>query len=264
MFTINKLWFILFSFLISSCSIQQIVNYSKDEIYSLKYHLKYESDNPSRFIIYNGYVVSYNYKYRIPNFTYHKLTPFQISPQSGKQVKRRSSFYIDDYNLKRKSASNYDYKRSGFDKGHMVPAGDFYGNKILKDETFALTNICPQNPILNRGIWAYLEDRIRDKIIRFNKPAFIITGAIIDTMTCARIGLNHVGVPNYFYKIVFIPKLSLMYAFLFDNTITAYREKLENYQIKVDDIEGISGEDFFELLPDDFENKIESIIMIFQ
>ncbi len=91
----------------------------------------------------------------------------------------------------------------------MVPAGDFYSNQSLKDETFVLTNICPQNAVLNRGIWASLENSIREKIIKLNTEAYIITGSIFSSDSIHTIGIDKVGVPDYFYKIMLYTRENL-------------------------------------------------------
>lgn len=236
---------------------------SEQKEYYYVYHTKYESDSISNFIVYRGFVIKYLNEFRIPKFTYHKLTPEQISPTYGSKAKRRSSFFVDNIYTSYQSATNLDFKNSGYDRGHMVPAGDFYSDKSLKDETFVYFNVCPQNPVLNRTIWAFLENSIRDKILNFNKEAFIITGTIVDSINYYSIGPNKVVVPQYLYKIIFIPDLNVMYAFLFDNQIYEFLGSLEDYQVKVDFLEKLTCEDFFEKLPDEIENYLEATIIPF-
>lgn len=243
---------------------QQILPLTKEEEKdAARTHLIYECDPVDSFVIYRGYLVRYNYAKRTPIFTIHCLSPNQISPNSGTKVKRSSSFFVDDFHLRNRSAINMDYKWSGYDRGHMVPAGDFFWNKLLKDETFFLTNISPQNPILNRGIWNYLEMSIRDKVTALNENVYIVTGTIFSNSEIETIGLNKVGVPNYFYKIIYFSQTNLMFAFMFDNNIGSYLSDLNDYQIKVDELERITGQDFFECLEDSLENKLESTILPF-
>ncbi len=85
----------------------------KKKNYPVKLIYSIESDSLNKFIIYKGFVVYYNDDYRIPNFTYYRLTPEQII-ENGTKAKRRSTFFVDDINLKNKSALNIDYKGSGY------------------------------------------------------------------------------------------------------------------------------------------------------
>jgi len=204
-------------------------------------------------------VVAYDTIKKSPNFTIHRITSNQISSQSGIKAKRRSNFWVDDHNLKNKSPTNYDFKGSGYDRGHLVPAGDFYSDQLLKNETFVLTNICPQNPSLNRGIWANLEGSIRKIISDSGSTAYVITGVIhTDTLT---IGIGEVFVPNYLYKIVYFPLEQHLYAFMFINENITGFSQLSDYQVSVDDIEKITSEDFFDRLDDNIEEKLESQVI---
>jgi len=230
---------------------------------SIQNNLRYESDSINRYIIYRGFVVQYNHEKRSPNYTIHRLSVNQISPKFGSKAKRRSNFFVDDYNLGQRSALNRDYYKSGWDKGHMVPSGDFYWNQLLKNETFVLTNISPQNPSLNRGKWANLENATRNIIINLNNEAYIITGACYSDENGITTGPNKVEIPLYLYKLIYIPEASIMYAFLFNNQIGEYKSNLNEYQIRVDDIEKITNEDFFDRLPDELENVLESTIKPF-
>ena len=237
---------------------QEALPLTQDEKFqSVKNHLVLESDSINSFLVYRGFVVNYNYDYRIPNYTIHLLTIDQIADK-GEYVKRRSTFFVDDNLLHNKSSLKIDYKNSGYDRGHMVPAGDFYWQKVLKHETFVLSNIAPQNPNLNRGIWRNLEERIRIKVADCSCNSNVITGAIIRSDN--RIGINNVGVPDLFYKAIYFKELEIMYAFLFDNNVQHYEGDLYEFQVSVDDIERISKQDFFDLLDDEIENKLESQI----
>jgi endonuclease G, mitochondrial len=227
---------------------------------SIQIHLQFESDSPDNLICYRGYVVKYDYARRLPLFSIHKLTPDQINPELGPHAKRLSTFLIDEANLNLGSAMNADYYKSGWDRGHMVPAGDFQWNQSLKNETFLYSNISPQTPNLNRGIWAGLENRIRQMVAEKNQYAMVITGVILgDDST---IGPNKVSVPTHLYKLVFFPNLSLMYAFLFDNRTGYYNAAIQDFQVTVDEIEAIVQIDFFDKLEDNAEAIMEGTKVI--
>lgn len=259
-FFVGYLVFIFFFSL--ACYASEVDPLTDDELNSSNRYLKFESDKPERFIFYRGFVVQYNLLKKAPNFTIHSLSPNQISQDYGVKAKRRSNFFVDDVNLHDNSALNSDYRKSGYDKGHMVPAGDFYWNKLLKNETFVLTNITPQNPALNRGIWASLESVIRGKVASLLEEAYVITGAIYSKDNGEYIGRNKVGVPLNLYKIIYFPHSEIMYAFLFDNSVSEFWGNLSQFQVKVDDIELITSEDFFDKLDDKKEDSLEGLLLL--
>ena len=225
---------------------------------SVQKHLRFELDNIDSLLIYRGFVVKYRYESRIPEFTIHCLSFQQVNGNILEKAKRRSGFFVDEVNLTDCSATNRDYKGSGYDRGHMVPAGDFYWDKQQKDETFSYANIAPQTANLNRGIWARLENLIRSKILSDTCEAIIITGNLLSESET--IGVNHVGVPDYYYKIIYLPTQELMYAFLFFNQFANYDNNLRYYQVTVNNIENISGNNFFEKIDDKVEEKLESTL----
>lgn len=253
-----KYVFLFLLFLSSFCFSQITAPLTKEEKeYSIKSSLEFEADSKDDFLIYRAFVVKYNTKSHIPNFTIHRLSSSNFVTDN--KAKRRSNFYIDS-RLGNLSATNNDYKYSGYDRGHMVPAGDFDSDQTLKDETFYLSNICPQNAKLNRGIWLNLENFIRNKVISNNCSAIIITGSIINASTDEFIGSDSVEVPNSFYKIIFFPDNLKMYAFLMSNYYTSYSGELSSYQVRVDDIETLTNENFFDKLGEKIQAKLESQI----
>jgi endonuclease G len=244
----------IYLFVIPCMLFAQAVSLSDEEIStSIRKHLRYESDNPSGYLIYKGFVVSYDSLNKIAEYSLHHLDPAQISG-SGIPAKRRNGFFMD-YRLGEFSSTNMDYKGSNYDRGHLVPAGDFRWNQLLKDETFVLTNVAPQNSSLNRGIWRKLENKIRNDVFECQCEALIITGTIVNPDTTIRIG--QVGIPESFYKIVYLSEKDTMYAFHLKNESHMNRT-LTDVRTTVDRIEILTNKDFFELIPDELENKLES------
>jgi endonuclease G, mitochondrial len=110
-------------------------------------------------------------------------------------VTERSDNFVSDERVKN-PVKNFEYFRTGFDRGHLAPAGDASNQKEMI-ESFFLTNAVPQSPKLNRGEWRKLEKRIREKA---KDPVYVITGALYEiTMP----GMITVPVPNALYKIVY-------------------------------------------------------------
>ena len=163
------------------------------------------------------YTVCYSQEHRQALWTYHKLT---VSSINGKQKRtnnfRKNSKVADPVGPK-------DFSGSGYDRGHLVPAGDMKLNKKAMSETFFMTNMSPQNPTFNRGLWGSLEQKVRYWVKR-DGEAVVVTAPVLEN------GLSRiksgVSVPELYYKIVYFPKLRLMKAFLMPNKKPAQGENL--------------------------------------
>jgi len=247
---------------IGLAQILQISEGSKDT--SRNVHMAFESNKGDSILYYQGYAVIYSYTYNLPRYVFHLLTVDQLTIDSTRiKVKRSNSYRPATLPNGTLSATKADYYKSGYDRGHMVPAGDFVWNKELKDETFCYTNINPQKAVLNRGIWENLENKIRGKVLKYSENAYIVTGAIFNSKCEERIGPDSLCVPVAYFKILYFESKKSMFAFLFDHTVDQYMGEITDFQVTVDEIEQITGENFFDLLDDDFEAKLESVIVKF-
>lgn len=198
-----------------------------------------------------GYTVSYNKDWKISNWISYELTR-----QETRGNEKRSNRFINDPLVKGIIATNADYSRSGYDKGHMAPAADMKWSSTAMKESFYFSNMCPQHPQLNRRGWKNLEEKIRDWAIA-DSAIIIICGPIIEKHPQS-IGKNKIPVPKQFFKVVLSPFTNPIRSigFLFDNEQAV--EPLSSYTVTVDSIENITGIDFFAPLPDEIENKIEA------
>lgn len=258
-----SLFFLVFGLLNLGYSQNLTIGNGNDRYLNRK-HLAFESNKGDSLIYLKGYSVIFSYKYNLPRYVFNLLSVDQIKLNANRSpVKRSSSFYTFKLPNGSQSATNIDFAKSGYDRGHMVPAGDFVWDKELKDETFYYVNINPQIPTFNRGIWAKLENNIRNKVLEYNEDAYVITGVIFNTNYKERIGPNNLCVPVSFFKILYFKGKGQMFAFMFDNTIEKYEGEINEFQVSVDIIEDITKEDFFDLLNDEIEAKIESIIVPF-
>lgn len=210
-----------------------------------------------QIIHHTGYIVSYNKDLKLPNWVSYELTREETK---GKE-KRRNRFITDPL-VKGLIATNADYARSGYDKGHMAPAADMKWSPQAMEASFYFSNICPQHPQLNRRGWKKLEEKIRDWAIA-DSAIIIICGPII-TKQPKTIGKNKVAVPQQFFKVVLSPFAKPMRAigFLFNNRQAV--EPLSTYAVTIDSIERLTNMDFFAPLPDEIENKIEAEANYFQ
>lgn len=169
----------------------------------------------------------------------------------------RDNEFMPDPLVRTGSALSSDYSRSGFDRGHLCPAGDFNSSRSIKKETFYMSNISPQVPYFNRGIWNDLEVKFRDWVHR-DGDIFMVTGPVLRDGLETMGRSNTIAVPEYFYKVAFCkpngkPK---MIAFLMKNEPS--NKSLKSFVVTVDEVEKLTGIDFFPKLPDNLENRLEA------
>ncbi len=199
------------------------------------------------------YILSYNEITEQANWVYYELS----SQMLNGNIKRSNRFHSDPL-VTTKSATSSDYTKSGFDRGHLCPAADMSFDSIAMYESFYMSNISPQNPAFNRGIWKSLEGKVREWA-NTKEKLDIVTGPIF-SKTDLRIGQNNVRVPAYFYKILFAEEQNQMIAFILPNAASS--NSLDRFVSTVDSIEQITGIDFFIQLPDSKENQLESEIAL--
>lgn len=201
-----------------------------------------------------AFTISYNNFYKTPNWVAWELTR-----QETNGNEERKNKFLPDPDLPEPRVEHSDYTHSGYDRGHMAPAADMKWSEKAMQESFYMSNICPQNQKLNRDDWGDLEEICRKWAKKYGR-IYIACGPIYDGSTSKRIGQHKVAVPDRFFKVVLIynRKNPMAMGFLFNNK--AGHNKLEKYMVSVDSIETITGLDFFSRLPDDVENRIEAIV----
>lgn len=208
-------------------------------------------DRPEQIIEHKGYTVSYNKEWRLPNWVAYELTRDELRGTAT----RTDKFVVDPF-VNGVSATNADYRRSGFDRGHMAPAADMTWDAAAMSESFYFSNMCPQAAGLNRGAWKDLEENIR-KWAKTDSAIAIVCGPLVgekDTM----IGHNKVKVPHAFFKVILSPYVTIPkgIGFIFKNG--KENSPLAVYAVPIDSVETLTGMDFFSELPDDLENRLES------
>jgi len=201
---------------------------------------------------YTGFTVSFNPTHHVPNYVAWELTADEVS---GSESRGKYSFAEDEsvYGC----ASLDDYRNSGYDRGHMAPAGDMKWDAQAMKESFYMSNICPQNHNLNKGDWKDLEELERTWAKRYGAVC-IAAGPIYTDKNPQRIGSHKVAVPDAFFKVLLTdyPAAPKAYGFIFANKAGSH--PLSYYQLTVDEVEQQTGMDFFPTLPDEVENKIEA------
>lgn len=198
-----------------------------------------------------SYIVSYNKDTKLPNWVAWNLT----SDHTDGPYRRLGNFYEDE-EAPQPRATNDDYRGSGWSRGHMCPAGDNKWNEKAMFDTFSLVNVCPQNANLNSGLWNSIEIDCRRWARRFG-DIYIVCGPIYMNREHEIIGNNQIVVPEAFFKVVLclngIPK---GIGFVVRNTDGT--KKRDIYYNSIDQVERITGMDFFPALPDDTEDKVEA------
>ena len=199
-----------------------------------------------------AYTVSYNKTTKIPNWVAWKETKQYAN---GKLKRTSSNAFREDEQVKQPRATLEDYKHSGWSRGHMYPAGDAKWSKKAMYESFLLTNICPQDQKLNAGDWEEIESLCRQWAKRYGE-IYIVCGPILDE-NFSTIGKNKVAVPKAFFKVVLsmYPEPKAI-GFVCENAPNNF--KVQDYVLCVDEVEKITGIDFFSFLDDNIENKIEA------
>ena len=199
-----------------------------------------------------AYTASYNDKMKNPNWVAWELTRKEIAG-----TYERSDKFVPDPDLPEPRVKSSDYTRSGYDRGHMAPAADMKWSLRAMEESFYMSNICPQHKKLNRGDWNDLEDACRAWAKKYG-TVYIACGPIYDRHNPRYIGGSKIAVPDRFFKVVLIynRKEPMALGFIFPNI--ARSQDLDKYQVTVDDVEHITGYDFFSKLPDHVENYIEA------
>lgn len=202
-----------------------------------------------------GHVLSYNADWHIPNWVAYELTC-----QESLGTLPRAKHFKSDPKVKGDFVDTRSYSNSGYDRGHMAPAGDMKWNESAMESSFYLSNICPQNPNLNKGDWKDLEEKVRQWACVYGN-LYVACGPIVSSNHKV-IGYHKVAVPSYFYKVCLAQIEGVWQAigFYFENS--PGNKALRNYCMSVDSIEQLTGIDFFPALDDKIEQAVESSFII--
>ncbi len=201
------------------------------------------------------YTLSYNEAYEQANWVYYSLTDSMIL-KSG--AERSNNFRMDKL-VTTISAKSSDYTKSGYDRGHLCPAGDMGFNPVAMEESFLMSNMSPQAPDFNRGIWKELETTVRKWALKEHQ-LFVVTGPVFKNSK-GSIGKEEVLVPGYFFKIIYDPTDEpKMIAFVLPNEKST--RPLTDFVVTADSAEQLTGLDFFSQLPDEQENKLEGKVQL--
>tara|TARA_B100000959_G_scaffold217607_1_gene229552 strand:- start:399 stop:1175 length:777 start_codon:yes stop_codon:yes gene_type:complete len=237
--------FVVFVFL----SFQKNIPPEVSPVNSLVYSLFPVSSDNCELISYNYYSLCYNEKHEQAAWVYYILSDSMIVG-----LAERKNYFSSDTLVSTKTATYNAYKKSGFDRGHLLPAADMKWDQKAMDETFYMSNISPQNPYFNRsGLWRKSESKVRSWVKNKGSLHVFVGGVLSDGLT--KLPEQNISIPVYFYKILFDESNSSSVAFLLENK--RVDGELINFVVSVDSIETLTKIDFFSSLPDSLENSIE-------
>jgi endonuclease G len=211
-------------------------------------------NNKDSFVNHTGYSVSYNQNFRQANWVSYQLTRVETS----KLFDRENKFVADP--LIPGTDLSLDYEKSGYDRGHLAPAADMGFSKITMAESFYYSNMSPQIPGFNRGIWKQLEGQTRNWAIEYDSLYIVVGPIFSDSMKT--IGPHQVAVPNSYYKVILDNHKGKekMIGFVMKNESS--KNSLQSFVVAVDRIEVLTNFDFFPILEDSLENKLESLVVL--
>ena len=173
---------------------------------------------------------------------------------------RKRPYFIEDPKVKTKSADWRNYKGSGYDRGHLCPAGDRRFSEYAYNETFYTSNISPQDRDFNAGVWNRLEMQVRQWAKQHNE-IFVVTAGILEE-GLEEIGEEDVDVPIQYYKIIARGEKDNLKVLGFLIEGRESTKPLKSFLVPVDFIEKQTGIDFFQGLSDDLENKLEAKVNV--
>lgn len=198
------------------------------------------------------YSLSYHEKYEQAEWVAYELTQKQLL-----SIPIKRPYFEQDPKVTTQSAHYKNFKNSGYNKGHLCPAGDRKFSAEAYNETFFTSNISPQTYEFNGGVWNRLEEKVRYWVQKYQK-LYIVTGGIL-TPNLKTIGTEKVAVPQYFYKIILDYDGAETKAIAFLMPHEKSEKGLYQFVSSIDEIEVLTGIDFFPELPDELENDIEKL-----
>lgn len=224
---------------------------SKSENFGQKKPFDYLPTSTTNQIVKHDYfTLSYNEKYEQAEWVAYELKKSYVRSSNFERP-----YFIEDPKVKTGSADWRNYKKSGYDKGHLCPAGDMEFAINAYNDTFFTSNISPQLHDFNGGVWNRLEQKVRYWATKYD-GVYVITAGVFQP-NLKTIGKEKVLVPNYFYKILLDNSNGQykMIAFLVPNAKS--NKPLYEFVVSVDRIEKMTGIDFFPKLDDKTENNLE-------
>jgi endonuclease G len=196
------------------------------------------------------YSLSYNENYELASWAAYQLTPEQAKATGTFKEK-----YLEDPLVTTESASTKDYKDAGFIMGQLVPPEDMFNSIPALEETFLTSNTVPHKPSFNKYVWKNIEKLIREWAKEGN-TLYIATGPVLKDAPFGTFGQNKISIPTRYYKVVMDVRGERAVAFVMRSNVASGAPK--SFAVSVDEVEKITGIDFFPQVSDEAEEKAES------
>lgn len=241
--------FLICCFMLCTLSLcaQQRFNFNLSDI------AKIQDNRPCQVIVHEGYTVGYNTQLCIPNWVAYEIT----STETQGQIPRKGhDYFTTDPLAQGPIVSYYDYSGSGYDRGHMAPAGDMKWSVKAMEESFYMSNMCPQNGNLNGGDWRILEEKIRSWASQYGS-LYVVCGPIV-SKSHETIANGKIAVPDAFFKVIIRKTKGGAEAIGFIYKNEAGHHSMSSYAMPVDSVEKITNINFFSALPKKVESSVEA------
>ena len=201
----------------------------------------------NQVINYKAIRVNFNPSLRIPNCVAYELTATMVSMADAPDHESRKNYnYAKDGNVK-SCPENWEYRGSGYSRGHMAPAMDMRWDKTAMAQCFYMTNMCPQDTKLNNDHWRVLEEKVHHWAKR-DKRIMVYTGPIMGKNP-KMIGKNkqNIAVPDAFFKVLYAPDQGRAIAFIYNNKPCP--GGISKYAVTVAEVERLTGLAFSSAIP---------------
>lgn len=210
-------------------------NTTGGSLYSVAYQ---PTSTTNQIVEHKYYTLSYNEK-----FEQAEWVAYELKKEYLKNGNYKRPYFIEDPKVTTGSADWRNYKKSGYDKGHLCPAGDMEFSEEAYNDTFYTSNISPQKHDFNSGIWNRIEQKTRYWADKYN-DIYVVTGGVLKDSD-KKIGTEKVSVPKYFYKIVLAKsgKEHKAIAFLVPNEDSD--KSIYDFVVPIETLEKMTGIDFF-------------------
>lgn len=212
-----------------------------------------QEENPSDIIQHSAITIGYVENHELPQWVAYALRKEHL-----RDCFDRDDNFREDPSVRSGSALPTDYRSSGFDRGHIAPAGDMKWSKVAMEESFFMSNITPQSPKMNRGRWAILENLTR-AWAKEGDETIVVSGPVLKD-NLPRIGVTGVSVPDEHFKVLLRSKDGQRSAIAFLMTQNPSASDLQTYALPVRAIEERTGLNFFPHLSQNEQNRVEESI----
>ena len=245
-------------------TVQKVIPYAWVKSIHSTLGVPFDKDTSDDYIIIRSqYVLSYNKNKNVANWV-----AWELNSEWFGDVSRYSGNFITDISLPDEfnKVKHSDYTNSGYDRGHMVMSEERTATVEDNKATFILSNVLPQTPDLNRGVWLNFENFCNSLALDSNKELFIYAGGVFHDSTNT-IG-NGVAVPDSTWKIIVVLEKgqslkdvtteTQVYAVMMPNIAGVRNDKWDNYKTTVRQIEYSTGYDFLGLVSKQIQDVIEN------